>query len=842
MKAISQDFKNAIKDLGRQIDAKIIYTIDEEEIELGVNDLNSITPHYEGGILKSVMKQLDIDSNTDIPVGTILEAKFGLLVNGAYEYISFGNFIVYSSEKQEDLHSYKIVCYDKMLYSMKDYEDLGITYPITIRNYINAICTHLGLTFASISDDFVNYNREIPNELYLDADGGSLDYTFRDVLDDLAQATASTICINDDDELEVRYINQTIGKNLLNVNSMTTSASLSLPYTTKGITFSRTSEGVIHTEGTKTEEGYATWSFNHQRIVFKANQTYYIAEHLTCSCYKLAGGWDANRSGKFTPTEDIYCERSYITTTSRADVSVNFDTYLMIVEGETKPTFYEPYGDTIDEEYLKDINVNFGEKYGAVNTISLKRSADADVISKSIPENLPDDEKIEIAISDNQILNGNNRADYIDGILNKLYGLEYYINDYVSTGITYYDLCDRYNVSIDGNIYPCLMLNDEINITQGLVENIYADAPDESKTEYNKTSKDDRTINRTTLIVDKQNQTITALATKTEQLEQSIEVLSADLDTNVVVIPTDTSNVPFTTKTYEIDYRVKYLGNPLTTGYTISTTDTHTGITTDITTLGKLKFSVSNSTAISLVDNKYTFTISYTTGGDTFTLTRSVMLSLIASESEQNVIMSDTAPSDTELLWYDTSTDELKRYVGDEWLLVNDFSGDISAINSNINSLSGTIQQNYNELNGAIGTLRQNVSTQFQQTTDNFTASISRITDDVNDKNSATNTRIDDIQSYLSYGLETITNPITGATATTGVITIGETNSDIKLKLANNILFFDVKGNNAGYLGTDSASNSKLYFVDANLLNSVRIGNYEFIPRTNGSLSFRKVE
>ena len=127
-----------------------------------------------------------------------------------YDYISYGNYIVYKSEKQEDLNSYKITCYDKMLYSMVDYSGLDITYPITIRDYIDRICESINLTFKNKASTFVNYDKTIPSELFIDADGNSLGYTFRDVLDQLAEVTASTICINEtDDELEIRYINTT---------------------------------------------------------------------------------------------------------------------------------------------------------------------------------------------------------------------------------------------------------------------------------------------------------------------------------------------------------------------------------------------------------------------------------------------------------------------------------------------------------------------------------------------------------------------------------------------------------------------------------------------------------
>lgn len=385
MKAHTSNFKEQIKTMGRELDSKITYTLNGVNVELGKEQLNSITPTYQGTLLKSVMKELDIDSNVYIPEKTILNYQFGVKVNGEYEYINFGNYVVYKAEKQEDTNSYKLICYDKMLYSMIDYEKMDITYPITIRDYIKAICDKLGITFANANDIFANYDKQIQNELYLDSENNSLGYTFRDVLDELSQVTASCICINENDELEIRYINDT--------------------------------------------------------------------------------------------------------------------------------------NDTIDEEFLKDVNVNFGEKYGAINTIVLSRSADSDNIY--YPETLPEN-PFEFKISDNQIMNFNDRVDYLPDIYNKLNGLEFYLNDYSSTGICYYELLDRYNVQIGDNTYSCVMLNDEINITQGLEENIYTEMPEETKTDYTKADKTDRKINQTYIIANKQSQEIEALTKKIIQVSNTI--------------------------------------------------------------------------------------------------------------------------------------------------------------------------------------------------------------------------------------------------------------------------------------------------------------------------------
>lgn len=381
MKTHSINFKSQITQLGRQLRAVITYntTTLEEEIY-------SITPHYEADILKSVMKQLDLELSVPIALNTVINCQIGILVNNSYEMLNFGNYVVYNVEKQEDTNTYKIICYDKLLYSMKQNEDLNITYPITIKNYLIALGNKIGLSVADTT--FYNQDMQIPSELYL-----GLEYTYRDILDEIAQATGSIICLNENDEIQVKYPTQT--------------------------------------------------------------------------------------------------------------------------------------NDTIDEEYLKDVNVKFGERYGAINTIVLSRAGESDNVY--YPDPLPAN-PIEIKIVDNQIMNFNNRSDYLEGIYNALNGLYYYINDFTSTGILYYDVGDLYNIQVGENTYQCLMLNDEINVTTGIEEIIHTDMPEQSETDYTKADKTDMRINKTYLIVDKQNQKIESVISNVNSQNNKISQLTQTVD------------------------------------------------------------------------------------------------------------------------------------------------------------------------------------------------------------------------------------------------------------------------------------------------------------------------
>lgn len=388
MKRHTEAFKQQIKTLGRELDSKITYEINDVETVLSSEELNSVTPSFEGALLKSVMKKLEIDSNVAIPIGMTINYKFGVKVNGEYEYLDFGNYVVYSVEKEEDTKSYKIVCYDKMLYSMIDYESIPVAYPTTIRNFLNIMCMSLGLTFANANDEFANFDKEIPNELYRSEDGESLGYTFRDVFDELAQVTASTICINENDEVEVRYLKET--------------------------------------------------------------------------------------------------------------------------------------NETIDAEFLKDINVNFGEKYGPINSIVLSRAGESDNIYLRDETSIEANGLTELKIVENQIMNFNDRADFLPDILNTLNGVEFYLNDFASKGICFLELCDKYFIEIENQRYNCIMFNDEILITQGLEENVFTDSLEQSETDYTKADKDDRRINQAFILVNKQKQQIEAMTKQITEVQDDL--------------------------------------------------------------------------------------------------------------------------------------------------------------------------------------------------------------------------------------------------------------------------------------------------------------------------------
>lgn len=211
MRNVSSGFKNNVKLLGRELDVKLT----KDGTTLDRNLINRVSYSYDGQILKSIMKKLELDlAPTSLySEGDEINLQIGVKVSGSYEYIDYGNFIVYSREYSKDTKSNKLVCYDKMLYSMKEYSKDVLDFsnfddfPMSVKDYIENVCDLVGLN-PPVDSTFANYDRVLENDPFLDIEGKSLGYTVRDILDDFAEITGSIICV-EDDTLIIRYSTKT---------------------------------------------------------------------------------------------------------------------------------------------------------------------------------------------------------------------------------------------------------------------------------------------------------------------------------------------------------------------------------------------------------------------------------------------------------------------------------------------------------------------------------------------------------------------------------------------------------------------------------------------------------
>ena len=106
-----------------------------------------------------------------------------------------------------------------------------------------------------------------------------------------------------------------------------------------------------------------------------------------------------------------------------------------------------------------------------------------------------------------------------------------------------------------------------------------------------------------------------------------------------------------------------------------------------------------------------------------------------------------------------------------------------------------------------------------------FTKSIASASDDMQSKldaaNNATNQKFGEISKYIRF--------------VDGKIVLGETGSELTLTVQNDRVSFQQAGNEVAYF-----SNNNLYIRRAEVLTTLKVGNYEFTPRNDGGLALRK--
>lgn len=181
MKIVSNDFKEQVNSFGRQLDAIITY----DETTLDRDNIYSINPNFHTNIMETLMKSMIVETDTLIPIGTRINVQSGVKVGNDYEYVNYGYYTVKEYSKDENKKSYTMKCYDDMMKTMVDF-DLQVSYPITVKNLLTAICTHFGFTLNTST--FVNDDNMITTDVF-----SNIGLTYRDVLSEIAIATCSTI-------------------------------------------------------------------------------------------------------------------------------------------------------------------------------------------------------------------------------------------------------------------------------------------------------------------------------------------------------------------------------------------------------------------------------------------------------------------------------------------------------------------------------------------------------------------------------------------------------------------------------------------------------------------------
>lgn len=138
-----------------------------------------------------------------------------------------------------------------------------------------------------------------------------------------------------------------------------------------------------------------------------------------------------------------------------------------------------------------------------------------------------------------------------------------------------------------------------------------------------------------------------------------------------------------------------------------------------------------------------------------------------------------------------------------------------------LSSDSKDLLKKYDKLNIDNSKIRHELSTALKQTRDEFLFQFNNYKKLIDNNGKIIEQRFNNFSRYIRFK--------------NGNIELGDINSPFKALLTHEKISFLKSDVEVAYM-----SNNKLYITDAYVINSLRIGNFEFVVEDNGSLSFRK--
>lgn len=167
------------------------------------------------------------------------------------------------------------------------------------------------------------------------------------------------------------------------------------------------------------------------------------------------------------------------------------------------------------------------------------------------------------------------------------------------------------------------------------------------------------------------------------------------------------------------------------------------------------------------------------------------------------------------------------------WEAVNEEHTDRqSAIEAKANEITSKVSETYVS-NSAFEHYQKDLSTQFTQTKKDFTWSINQSVIDIKNE---MNGQINDVNGRVD-GLKVTTDNVNSYMSFDGDgLTLGKSDSAFKTKITNQEWSIQKNGAKVTYINDQT-----MYITDGQFTQSLKIGNFGFVPRANGSLDFKKI-
>lgn len=136
-------------------------------------------------------------------------------------------------------------------------------------------------------------------------------------------------------------------------------------------------------------------------------------------------------------------------------------------------------------------------------------------------------------------------------------------------------------------------------------------------------------------------------------------------------------------------------------------------------------------------------------------------------------------------------------------------------------NIKSTVAENY-YLKDDTDALVSSVSTQIEQTKESVEIKFNQFSADIEAVAAGTDAEFEEIRKYIRF--------------VDGSILLGQVGNELELKISNDRISFLQDAVEVAYF-----SDNKLYVTDGHFIHSLQLGDFAFIPRANGNLSFKKL-
>lgn len=345
------------------------------------------------------------------------------------------------------------------------------------------------------------------------------------------------------------------------------------------------------------------------------------------------------------------------------------------------------------------------KQFGVVNRVVIgMKDVDGENVAVQDDDSIAENGLCELHIYDNNLTyTPELRQQVIEGA-KRLFGLKYVPVEVNTVGHPWLIGNELVRIiDMDGNAIDTYPFDRTIEYMGHIKTKLVSKAETQTQHDYVNNNTLGDLLNRTKIVVDKQNKTIQAIAEQSDStskkvaefgitleeisssvsdteevvkdLESSIDYFSVDLAQYTLTIPTNSSKKPLETKNYDVPFYGYYKGKQVIPS-SVTINGNNAGITTSKTNT-YIRFAVEVNTAITNLSNDYTITFTYNSPDGVYTLVKKFTISLsIQGKDGKNGIDGKDGTS-VNILGSYNSLEELKQAhptgnVGDAYLINGD--------------------------------------------------------------------------------------------------------------------------------------------------------------------------